>query len=226
MSTFKRTIVGALMAAFLPFSGAHAGGDFRFPPEPVVAVPSAYPIAEYPAWYLRGDIGWSFYEDFDLDQNGTSLSDGGIEDIFSIGGGLGYIFSDNVRGDVTVEHRFDAELEGRNNTANTRFATDLSSTVLLGNLYYDVRGREDFTPYIGGGLGMAFNETSIGDEYRTEFAAAAMAGISYRMRDNVLLDAGYRFLYLGEARTDTAVPTAIEDIVEHEIRVGVRYEFQ
>lgn len=226
MGNLKRIFAGALIFALAPLTGVQAGGDFRFPPEPVVAVPSAIPIAEYPSWYLRGDIGWGFAESFDLNQNGAAISNPDADDIFSIGAGFGYYFSDNVRGDVTAEHRFDTDVTGTNVTTGTLFTTELSSTVLLGNVYYDFRGRDEFSPYLGAGLGVAFNDTNTDDSQRTELAASVMAGVTYRMRDNVSLDAGYRMLYLGEARMDTAVPTALEDIIEHEIRVGVRYEFE
>jgi len=210
----------------MPLAGAHAGGDFRFPPEPAYVTPQAIAIPEYPTWYLRGDIGWGFAESFDLNQTGTTFVNPEAEDTFTIGGGLGYFFSDNVRGDVTVDYRFDADVTGINTTTSTLQTTDLSSTVVLGSLYYDIRGRDKFSPYIGGGLGVSFNESNSSESRRADFAAAAMAGISYRMQDNILLDAGYRFLYLGDARTDAAIPLELEEITAHEIRVGVRYEFQ
>lgn len=226
MGKLQRICAAAAAFALLPFASAHAGGDFRFPPEPVVAVPSAIAVAEYPTWYLRGDVSWTFAEDFDLNQNGSAINNPDAEDIISLGGGLGYFFSDTVRGDVTGEHRFDATVTGTNVTNGTLVSTELSSTVVLANLYYDVNGRDDFSPYIGGGLGISFNDAANTGDARTDFAAAAMAGVTYRFRDNMSLDAGYRFLYLGEARIDTAVPTTVDDIMEHELRIGVRYEFQ
>ena len=67
-------------------------------------------------------------------------------------------------------------------------------------------------------------------------AAALMAGFSMQVRDRLHIDAGYRFLYLGEATTGAvnAVtaggPTVVSDdpdvseIHAHEFRVGLRYD--
>ena len=108
----------------------------------------------------------------------------------------------------------------------------------MANIYYDIRGRDRFTPYIGGGIGFSYNET--GDlnitpgggadgDGTTEFAAALMAGFSYRLSSWWMFDAGYRYLFLGDAKTQppgTANSMQIDDIRAHELRFGVRYEFQ
>jgi len=228
MANFQRILVAACAVALWPMASAEAGGTFRFPPEPVVAVPEAVPIAEYPTWYLRGDIGYAIHEEPDISQAGSVFVNEDLEDTFLFGGGLGYFFSDNIRGDVTVDYRDEAEVNVINSTLGVAQEYEVSSTVLLGNLYYDFNGRDRFSPYAGIGLGVTWNETGGGD-YRTDLAAAAMAGISYRFSEDFLLDAGYRFLYLGKAHDDLVTSTAgvnIDEIMAHEFRVGVRYEFQ
>lgn len=228
MAIFHRIIMAACAVAYLPMATAEAGGTFRFPPEPVVTVPSAVPIPEYPTWYLRGDIGYAIHEEPDITQSGSAFIGEDMEDAFVIGGGLGYFFSDSIRGDVTVDYRDEAEVNATNTTLGVVQEYEVSSTVLLGNLYYDFRGRDQISPYAGIGLGITWNETG-GDDYRTDLAAAAMAGISYRFNEDFLIDVGYRFLYLGKAHDDP-VPAApginIDEITAHEFRVGVRYEFQ
>lgn len=226
MGNLHRKILAACALILTPIAGVQAGGDFRFPQAPVVAVPSPMAIAEYPTWYLRGDVGLGFHQDPDLSQSGAVVSNADMEDALTLGGGLGYFFTDNIRGDFTVDHRFETDITGTNTVTLARVSTDLQSTVLLGNLYYDFRGRDDVSPYIGVGVGMSLNQSGSTDTSRAELAAAAMAGLSYRLRDDWLVDAGYRFLYLGDARTSNAANVSIEDIMAHEIRVGVRYEFQ
>ena len=56
-----------------------------------------------------------------------------------------------------------------------------------------------------------------------------MAGFSYRLSSWWMFDAGYRYLFLGDAKTQppgTANSLQIDDIRAHELRFGVRYEFQ
>ncbi len=231
MATWSRTLLVACALVAGPVTGA-AAADFRYPPSPVVAVPSAVAIPDYSAWYLRGDIGYAFNEDPDMSRSGTAFTGTGMDDNWSIGGGIGYYFRDNIRGDVTIEHRLDADVTGTNPVTATRSVAELNSTVGLANLYYDFRGRDHFSPYVGAGLGFTLNEmnevngATLEDD-NIDLAAALMAGFSYRLREGWLFDAGYRLLYLGEAQTESTAATGalgVEDIYSHELRIGFRYE--
>lgn len=240
MGKQRQTLLLAGALAVLPLTGAYGGGDFRFPPapQPITQVPQPIAIPEYPSWYLRGDVTWGYNEDPDLGQGSASFSSSDMEDSWGLGGGLGYYFSDYIRGDVTLDYRFDTDVEGTHATTGDIHQTGISNTVLLANLYYDIRGREAFTPYFGVGAGFSYNETddlvingvpATGGEGNTDFALAAMAGFSYRVRDNVQFDAGYRYLHMGSAETDggaTVDELHIDDMQAHEVRFGVRFEFQ
>lgn len=240
MGKFHHTLALSCLLTALPVTVTQAA-DFRFPPEPVVPVPSPIPIPDYNTWYFRGDIGWAFHKDPDWSQTGFAFTNPEIDDTWTIGGGFGYVFRDKIRGDITVDHRFDTEMTAADTTGSAH-RSDLSSTVWLANLYYDVMGRQRISPYVGFGLGIAFNETDThtvwtggvqtaasGGNNSTEFAYAAMAGISYRLRDSWMLDAGYRYLNIGDVKTDnsaTLTSLQVDDISAHELRIGFRYEFR
>ena len=137
----------------------------------------------------------------------------------------------------------------------------LQSDVLLANLYYDFDMRSRFTPYIGMGLGITrnqttggsvpdfndpcgcgFNNVSIAGASQWSVAGALMTGASFNVRDRLHIDAGYRFLYLGDAHTGTMTGTkaaaftapqhpgagdpVMSDIYAHEFRVGLRYDIK
>jgi len=224
MGHYRYSFMIAAGLAVALVTGANAGG-FRFPPEPVMPVPPAIAIPDYSPWYLRGDIAWSLFEDPDISQAGTLFSGENIDDTFSLGAGFGYYFSDSIRGDITVDHRFEADVTGTNSATGVRQDADLATTAVLANLYYDIGGRDHITPYIGGGIGFALNDT--GRENNVDFSAAAMAGFSVSIHDGFLFDAGYRFLYLGDAETaanGAAGALSIDDIYTHELRIGFRYE--
>lgn len=228
MGNFQRTVLTACAATLVTATLAQAGGTFRYPPQPVVSVPEAIPVPVYPSWYFRGDIGLGLNVDPDMSRAGTSFSGEEMDESFVGGIGLGYIFSDNIRGDLTVDYRDEGEVTGFNSATSAEEQFGISSTVFLANVYYDFRGRDDFTPYAGVGLGLSLNEPGNND-HLIDLAAAAMAGITYRLSDDWLVDAGYRFLYLGDAKADataTAAETKFSDLMAHEIRLGFRYEFE
>lgn len=123
--------------------------------------------------------------------------------------------------------------------------TDLTSYSFLVNAYKDLGTYGGFTPYLGAGIGAAYNVMD--DVYFTgnpalvnqikggedlSFAWALMAGVGYQISDRAILDVGYRYLNLGEVESgnvDSAGffnPTvSIDDIDSHEIKVGLRYHF-
>lgn len=93
-------------------------------------------------------------------------------------------------------------------------------TAILANAYYDVGQWAGLTPYVGAGIGVAYGGMAIdgyvspnssstlpSDTYtnyyysshqanRFSLAAAAMAGASYNLGGGIMLDAGYRFLWV------------------------------
>jgi opacity protein-like surface antigen len=183
----------------------------------------------------------------------------------SIGGGIGYYFSPNIRGDLTLDGSNSAHARGSvidgvaTVQGDRRFG--VKSTVGLANLYYDFDNRGRFTPYLGVGLGFARNTTTAGTVAivgcdpgpgstpncaaamdgmtKTNTAGALMAGFSAKLGDRWNLDAGYRFLYLGDAKTGDinitrAVPApgapnstsgvTVHDLYAHQFRVGMRMD--
>lgn len=233
----------SLLAAAALTAGLATGAgaaDFRFPPAPVTQVPAPIPVPEYSAWYLRGDVGGSLHEDPDLNQVGAAFSGEDMDQAWIFGVGFGHYFTDSLRGDVTIDYRASTDVTGLNTVTGSIHSAELSSTVVLANLYLDIRGRDDFTPYVGAGVGFASNETNghritlggvntggAGGDTKFAVAAAAMAGFSYRLHDGWLFDAGYRFLYLGDAETKSSTSAGtlnIDSIYAHELRLGFRYE--
>ena len=116
---------------------------------------------------------------------------------------------------------------------------------MLANLYDDFNRGGRFVPYIGAGIGFAHNETSSGTVdgacdcegaiekgSSNNFAAAAMAGVSWRIRGGetsyvgglkdepvavssghaLYLDLGYRFLDLGDTRTGDMTFTSSPEV--------------
>ena len=146
--------------------------------------------------YLRGDLGWSFLE----------WSGGDDDSALAAGGGVGYRFNDNRRADVTLDWAGDY---------NVAPGADMSTTTVLGNLYFDWANDSAFTPYVGAGLGYGWvNDTPSGDESGIAYGLAT--GVAMKLTDSVDLDVGYRF-------RDTMISGS--DPQEHIVSAGVRFNF-
>ncbi len=266
---FARKVL--LVGAALVLGSAHGalaadlyGGGLKDAP---AMAPMPAPSA---GWYVRVDGGYDLFDDPTITVDGFSkTTNTSIDGSWSVGGGIGRYFGSGFRGDITVDHLFDSQTEGDINCGcGTYVGTakfDFSSTVVLANLYYDFNRGGRFVPYLGAGVGFAHNETSSGvvDDAcgciatidkgsDNQFAAAAMAGLSWRLRGGetryvgglkdepvavssgnaLYLDVGYRFLYLGSVKTgdlvwnstDVGVDPEVKDITAHQVRVGLRYD--
>ena len=100
---------------------------------------------------------------------------------------------------------------------------DLDIQTLLFNAYYDFRNSTPFTPYVGGGLGLAFitskwRETKYysdrqwwkqdyyekgSSKLNTNFAWQLGLGVAYDFNDYVSVDLGYRLMGLGPVQTSS-----------------------
>ena len=211
-------------------------------------------VATHPSWYVRLDGSYSNYDTPKITEDHVdTLTEPNIDNSWAFGGGVGKYFTDSIRGDLTYERRFEADVRG--NLAHPAATLPglrsfgLQSDLLMANLYYDFGDRAHFSPYIGIGLGAVHHKTSAGTVESCgcasgeidkgsgwDFAAAFMAGFSVNMKHNLHLDAGYRFLYLGEVdtgpvrithvggTTDISEDPKVEEIHAHEFRVGRRYD--
>lgn len=124
----------------------------------------------------------------------------------------------------------------------------------LANVYADLGTWWGLTPYIGGGVGFAdkgfranYTQTTClleacdgtpGTGPRTaafrpnrsvsSFAWALTAGVSYRIGLGLSVDAAYRYVDLGKAKSgidEYGQGTRLKDLAANEFRIGLRYQF-
>ena len=221
MQNFK--VIGALLLATTALStvGAHAADMPDFvEPAPIV-------VQEFGGWYLRGDVGITNQrvDDFsspifDLPGNEFDVQYNDFDASAFIGGGIGYRFNQ-------------------------------WEIVALANAYIDLPKFGIMTPFVGAGVGGArvkiadftdFNpvvpDTATGLSGDTEtwnFAWALYAGLAFEVTPQWTFEVGYRYLNLGDAETEDLVtplganfqnnPYNFEDITSHDVKMGVRYQF-
>ena len=103
------------------------------------------------------------------------------------------------------------------------------------NVFYDFDTGTKFTPYIGGGIGIAHLKVKIRtDEGKVSksdnsFAYQLGAGVAYAVTDSIALDLSYRYTDSGsmtvrEYSLEDADKTKIDSTAQ-EILFGVRYTF-
>lgn len=223
-------------------------------PEPIIEH-----IPEVPAaggWYLRGDIGYKFYQDpkgsFSDPVTGTlRFERESLDNAWMIGAGVGYKWNDYFRTDLTIDYETAAQAKGYAvcGTCTGGFSqesADIDVWTTMINAYWDIGTWYNFTPYVGAGIGAAYvrasNAVAVnpggattsydGTNSEWNFAWALMAGTSYAFTPNWSLDLGYRYKNLGTAKTVRYHNTGtggsrvkFEDLVAHEARIGVRYNF-
>ncbi len=232
-----------------------AGGlkDFGAAAVPVPApVPIPEYAARY---YFRIDAGIGFGDSPTGTEQGYFYGDDAVggpwgmpsawinndfDSLVTFGAGAGVYVGSGFRLDLTAETRSQGKVKINGDYQYTtsgpnpqqvrgsvRDDTTLRGGIFMVNGYYDFdRGPSSrFTPYIGAGLGFAWNELkrnhstveisracspscsgaftrrdseSVQDKtHDIVFAASAMAGLSYRISDYALLDMNYRYLYAG-----------------------------
>lgn len=205
--------------AFVLFALASGGGIAADMP----AAPEVVPVSP---WYIRGDIGFKFYNDPDVSFNDPKAKVGSfthesIDGTGLIGGGVGYRFSPWFRGDVTFDYEFPSEWDGRapckcgkGGKGYSKEYADVSAFTTLVNGYFDLGTWNSITPYIGGGVGAS--NVEIGNYHfknpngttgkwkdgdKWNFAWAATAGLAFAVTEAISIDLNYRYVSLGEGQT-------------------------
>ena len=170
-------LAGTVASQAADLYGSHGGRGSIKDDQGYMAAPRGCPT-----WYARVDGGYSTYDRPGLNQVGIDehvwarVKDGG-----NIGGGIGRYFNCNIRGDLTVDHRFKSDMQGFNpNPFATNYGWNkwgYESTALMANAYYDFNTGSRFTPYIGFGLGAVHNQFSRGKGVVGDGAQEVVGGL-------------------------------------------------
>jgi opacity protein-like surface antigen len=225
-------IVSAMIAA--------SGGALVSPalaadaPLPPLAPPPAYVVSEFiSGWYFRGDFSYRFFGSPGGSLSNVDFINSSYDNALGFGAGVG-LKSKWFRADVTVDAanpRFLGSTAFAAPAVNTKV---LDVTTLL-NAYFDLGTWARVTPYVGAGIGFSYLKVTgftsasgiavNSEPIRYDLAWAAMAGLSYAVTRNFLIDTGYRYLHAGSARTDLGAAGAIDygNMNAHEVRIGMRF---
>jgi len=252
-------------AASLLSTAAFAADMPSIMPAPQYYAP---PPQDFGGWYLRGDVGITSQHatnisnplDTTLNVTGPSYAGTGLSGAGTWDVGVGYAFNSWLRGDITAEYRNAASLKGSVYGQFSAFggafsdvdnySANLSSLVFLANAYIDLGTWDCLTPFIGFGIGGAYNTfadlTDIGiftsgngvgtNASQLNFAWALHAGVAYNVTRNVTIELAYTYMNLGNAVTGltnsfdgvTVVNHSgftFNNITSNDVRLGVRWQF-
>lgn len=198
MSTIRAALV---MGAALVLTGGHAANAADlYGGGPSVKDGYVAPGPAGPSLYVRIDGGYGSFDEPVMVEDGIyDLVNTGIEETWTLGGGIGRYFTPTIRGDVTYDHRFEATAHGylADGAATLPGLREfgVESDVVLFNAYYDFDRGGRFSPYLGVGLGVTHNKTTggtvsdacgctgvIDEGDETHVAAALMAGFTAKLR--------------------------------------------
>ncbi|MCL2591578.1 MAG: outer membrane beta-barrel protein [Betaproteobacteria bacterium] len=183
------------------------------------------------------------------------------DNVYGYGLAVGYDFNKRFRAPVRAELEYSVFSEASDEKSAwgdyyygldrvTTIRQKLQTQTLFVNGYFDFRNATAFTPYVGGGLGLAFikvrgsygwadfyggnpglsHSVSLRSKSTTNFAWNIGAGAAYAINDNISLDLGYRFASLGGAKTEWAdnfhdVRIKSKDVYMHQVTLGLRVAF-
>ncbi len=263
-----RSYIAAAAAAAI--STAAYAADMPMPPPPQMQYQPVIVETPVGGWYLRGDVGIGVqtFEEFDHSQTNSTfvwppswtIVQKDIQDTSIFGLGVGYEMNNWLRFDVTGEYRTKAMFKVTG--SYTDFCAgggvcfdvnsgNYSSAVFLANAYVDFGTWWCLTPFIGAGIGGAYNTISgiqdnginsngtvgfgysYSDNSAWNLAWDVQAGVTYNVNNNLKIDLSWRYLNLGSPQSAVvncqntpACPGAfytLRDITSQDFRIGFRW---
>jgi opacity protein-like surface antigen len=250
MKGIRTRFIAGMAAAAAIAAPAQAADLPIFRPAPVV-------VQEFSGWYLRGDIGMTNQRVKEL----TSPAPGydlvtNLQKEFEAGPlfglGIGYQFNDWFRTDFTGEYRGRTAFNGLDVYSAFGGGTDVytgnkSEWLFLANAYVDLGTWWCLTPFVGAGIGFSRNTISNWTDVNTvtgalgysdthsqwEFAWALHAGLAYKVNRNFTAEIAYRYVHLGDFRTNdmlgyngtnaTYNPIYLNGVTSHDFKLGLRW---
>jgi OmpA-OmpF porin, OOP family len=171
------------------------------------AVGNGVSAARADGFYVNLHGGPRYLEDANLsrDPHGGPLDVGRLH-FDNIGGTVGIAGGYDWDNGLAVESEFAYRRNGLDHDEFHGDSTDLDGTLssytLLANLYYRLDTGTDFTPYVGGGVGISLLDLDMkrGNEGRfhaldtdTQFAYQGIAGLAYAVAPHWSVGVEYRF---------------------------------
>lgn len=200
---------------------------------------SAVAYADQPSYYGKINLGWAYVKD-----NKITISNGHDSSTLKANGsgnfaagalGIGHSYGNNIRTDL--ELYVDDGVKGQKPFHNSIINFKTKTVAFLANATYDMKNSTDFTPFVMGGVGYAFNKVEVSScskIYKKNANGVAWQlgiGTSYEVSPSIALEASYRYINKG-VRDSTLSDSGTTSIKTyrtaghiHALLVGTRITF-
>lgn len=206
----------------------------------------AAPLAAHAQWYAGPALLTGMTNERDIsDPTGTATGifdrdDGNL--VVGASGLMGYDFTESgmpmsleFSGNWRARHDLDI---GYINGGLQGVKSNVQTLDFMASLLYDIDLGYELTPYLGGGVGVAYADlesenlnggliTPMQDSDTTNFAWSLQGGVKYPLDEGVKLRVDYRYVDLGTIET-SAAPGGERfeaDLYAHDVRLGVTWDF-
>lgn len=176
--TMNLSLAVAATFGLAAFSGAVRAADMPVEYPPIIEAPEPMPLPAVGGWYLRGDIGYKYYQApsgslsnpaWGTTGNGGNMGSESMLGAADVGVGAGYKFNDYLRTDVTLDYETPAKFKGSfycvsgpcgGGSWNDSERVKITAYSALANVYADLGDFHGLKPYIGAGAGASYLRTS------------------------------------------------------------------
>jgi opacity protein-like surface antigen len=194
--------------------------------DPMLDIPMDEPVmVEETGWYFSVFAGgaWPGFGEF---ASGSLDPEIDTEFGWTAGVAAGARLMEMVRAEVELSHIS----QGYTVVADPTYAGVLDTTYLLGNIWLDMDTGSGISPYIGGGVGVAFvslddvdgwfDSSSVFEGYGLAYQVGA--GVRVPVTENVDVDLGYRFKGVAGAELENFRPVdGTLDLGNHIVQLGL-----
>lgn len=202
-------------------------------------VSAAHADERWPRWYIGLEGGYTYMSDEDL-SGATNAAKIKLNNGWGVGGSIGYLPSSSIpfinslrfEGEV-VYHENDLDQVGYKGGSTVAGNGSFSSTAYMVNAYYDLPlENSPWSPYVGGGIGLAdvhLSPTQPGNTsgHDSEFAYQGLAGIGYTAASipNTQWTLGYRYLATTDPRFSGPTGDIKTSYATHSVELGAKFRF-
>ncbi|WP_162913178.1 outer membrane beta-barrel protein [Rhodospirillaceae bacterium SYSU D60014] len=150
----------------------------------------------------------------------------------TINGAVGYTFGNGFRSELEVGYSsVDVDevkaSDGVTSVTLDAGSVDVSILTVTANAFYDFRPDEQFSPYVGGGIGFARIEAddfsqggyNVEGVSETDLTAFAELGVGIALSDKITVAPAYRFMWVNNGSGGW------DDSQAHLFKVGARFAF-
>lgn len=169
-------------------------------------------------FYFGVQGGLNFTHDGEVDNSGVDLS-------FDTGYAIGAVFGYDMGNQFRLEGELTYRANDMESLAGIPVVGEMTSTALMGNVFYDFATGGPWTPYLGGGLGAAsVSFVSAVDVSETVLAYQFIGGIGYNLSPTVVLAFDYRYFGVDTPKFGGAIPFE-QEYSNSTLMLGVRASF-